>query len=69
MLAKGYVWILTHLRNERGQGLIEYALLSGLIAAALVMVTFLALTGALESMSSGVGNCIDWDGDTNCVVG
>ena len=43
-------------------------MLSGLIAATLVLVTFLALTGALEAMFEGVGNCIDWDDSTNCVV-
>jgi len=67
-LIKAYAWILAHLRREHGQDLIEYALLSGMIAAALVLVTFLVLTGALESMFVGVGNCIDWNDATNCVV-
>ena len=43
-------------------------MLSGMIAAALVLVVLLVLTGALESMFEGVGNCIDWDDSTNCVV-
>jgi len=33
-----YTWILTNLRRERGQDLVEYAMLSGLIAAAIVAV-------------------------------
>jgi len=67
-LIKVFAWIEAHLRREHGQDLIEYALLSGMIAAALALVAFLVLTGALESMFEGIGNCIDWDGD-DCAVG
>jgi Flp pilus assembly pilin Flp len=54
------------LRRERGQDLIEYALLSGLIAAGIVAVVAL-FTGSLESMVAGIGRCIDWDGTTECL--
>jgi Flp pilus assembly pilin Flp len=50
--------------GERGQDLIEYSLLGGLIALGLMaaMVFSLAvLTGALVNMLSGIGNCIDWN--------
>lgn len=47
---------------EDGQDLIEYALLSGLIAATLIGIgAFAAFTGALDGMANGIGNCIDFD--------
>jgi len=56
-------WIVFRLRLENGQDLIEYALLGGLIAAALIAVTALVgLPTALADMADGIGECIDWDG-------
>ncbi len=53
--------------EERGQDLLEYALLGGLIAAAITAVAVvLALTGALETMAEGIGYCIDFDSVTTC---
>ncbi len=61
-------WLSAHLpRSERGQDLIEYAMLGGLIAATLVaLATLAALSGALTSMATGIGNCIDFNGGTVC---
>ena len=56
------------LTEERGQDLLEYALLGGLIAAALTTAAvILALSGGLESMASGISDCIDFSG-TGCDV-
>jgi Flp pilus assembly pilin Flp len=55
--------------GERGQDLIEYALLSGLIAAALIAAGVLAYQGALNSMAAGIGRCIDFDDATSCGLG
>ena len=53
--------------GERGQDLIEYALLGGLIAAALIAAASLvAFTDAIGSMASGIGACIDFDSSTSC---
>ena len=52
--------------GERGQDLIEYALLSGVIAAAIVAIGAGVLTGALNSMASGIANCIDFKSSTTC---
>jgi Flp pilus assembly pilin Flp len=52
--------------GERGQDLIEYALLAGIIAAAIVGVGAAVLTGALSSMAQGIANCIDFDKGTLC---
>lgn len=69
--------VVTHLRtivrsiagrfvDEKGQDLIEYALLSGLIAATLIAVGVLAFQGALQSMADGIGRCIDFNSATSC---
>jgi Flp pilus assembly pilin Flp len=53
--------------REDGQDLIEYALLGGLIAAALVAVgVLLALTNGVTDMANGIGDCIDFDNATAC---
>ena len=53
--------------EERGQDLLEYALLGGLIAAAITAAAVvLLMTGALEGMTEGIGFCIDFDSGTTC---
>ncbi len=48
--------------EERGQDLLEYALLGGLIAAALVAAgVLIAYTGGVTAMADGIANCIDFD--------
>jgi len=53
--------LLTILRDQRGQDLIEYAMLSGLIAIAIIGAAF-AFDGAFTSLSDGISECIDFDG-------
>jgi Flp pilus assembly pilin Flp len=54
-------------KDERGQDLIEYAMLGGLIALAIAAVATLGvLSGAIESMADGIGACIDFDSLTDC---
>ena len=67
MLNTLVVWLKLHVRSERGQDLIEYALLGGLIAGALLAVAVLTgLTTAVTDMANGVGDCIDFDSATAC---
>ena len=55
-----HAWVVSHLhRDERGQDLIEYALLGGLIAIAL-MAAALLLTQPIADMATGIGRCIDF---------
>ena len=58
----------TRLAEERGQDLLEYALLGGLIAAAIVALVTI-FNPALAAMATNIGNCIDFDGGTNCTPG
>ena len=60
-----HAWVVSHLRDERGQDLIEYALLGGLIAIAL-MAAALLLSPAITGMATGIGRCIDFDSTTVC---
>jgi len=62
VMQSAYAWMVTRLhRDERGQDLIEYAMLSGLIAATLVAIGVLAAyTDALTDMADGIGSCIDF---------
>jgi Flp pilus assembly pilin Flp len=58
------IWLRGQIRGERGQDLIEYSLLGGFIALSLVLaisVSLPVLTGSLNSMFEGIGNCIDWE--------
>ena len=55
------------LTEERGQDLLEYAMLSGFVAAALAAAFIFAdLGGALESMTSSIAACVDFDSTTVC---
>lgn len=50
------------LAEERGQDLLEYALLGGLIAAAITAAAvFTTLSGALDGLASGIAECINFN--------
>ena len=66
MLSILYAWLRMHVQSERGQDLIEYAMLSGLIALGLIAVGALAFSGPLTDMATGIGNCIDFKSSTSC---
>jgi Flp pilus assembly pilin Flp len=67
MLSTLIAWIRLHLPSERGQDLLEYALLGGLIAAAIIAVIALGtMTGAITDMATAIGDCIDFDSATAC---
>jgi Flp pilus assembly pilin Flp len=67
MLAVLVNWIRVRLpQSERGQDLIEYAMLGGLIALAIIGVGVAALTGTLNGLFNGIGDCVDFDAATDC---
>ena len=59
------LWVKSHVRNERGQDLIEYALLGGILAVAILGALFF-LEPAIDSMADGIGRCIDFDSASTC---
>ena len=55
------MWIRTSLGSERGQDLLEYAMLGGLIAAAIAALLAAGIfSGALKDMANGIRHCIDF---------
>ena len=57
------------LRSERGQDLLEYALLSGLIAAAIIAIlTAGILSGGVNSMVTNIRDCIDFQSSSVCDI-
>ena len=70
MLDKLVVKLLTlkmWLSDDHGQDLMEYAMLSGLVAMAILLIVT-AFTGALAGMADGIKNCIDFDKNTTCAA-
>ena len=60
--------VVSKLHRDEGQDLIEYALLSGLIAAAIVGA--LLIWGPnLTAMATNIGKCIDFNNGTTCKPG
>jgi len=69
MIDKLVVKLLTlkmWLSDDHGQDIMEYAMLSGLIALAIIAVGVAFFSGALESMFGGIGDCIDFKSSTVC---
>jgi Flp pilus assembly pilin Flp len=67
MLSVLVSWIKTYLpKSEQGQDLIEYAMLGGLIALAIIGLSVALFSGAIGGMVNGIGQCIDFDAGTDC---
>ncbi len=60
--------LINKLQREEGQDLIEYALLGGLIAVAIIGALVIWGT-SLTNMASNIGNCIDFSNTTPCTPG
>jgi Flp pilus assembly pilin Flp len=57
-MLKLYVWLKDLLRNERGQDMVEYALITVLISVAIVLAVLLILPGAFTTWAEGLEACI-----------
>ncbi len=59
--------LVSNLKREEGQDLIEYALLGGLIALAIMTaVVLLSFTTGVTGMAAGIRDCIDFNPVTKC---
>lgn len=67
-MLKLYVWIkdLPLFRNERGQDMVEYALITVLISVAIVLATLLILPGAFTTWANGLKACINSTKAVDC---
>jgi Flp pilus assembly pilin Flp len=65
MIDRIVVWALTlkaKLSSERGQDIMEYALLGGFIAVAFVVAALATPLGdAMQDMTNAIGECVDFD--------
>lgn len=57
LLQKMLLWLTTFRRDEEGQSMVEYALIIGLVAIALVAVLGL-LTGSLSGVFTNITNTL-----------
>jgi Flp pilus assembly pilin Flp len=67
---KIYGFVTGLLRRDEGQDLIEYALIGGLVAVA-VVAAFVLLGGSdgpVNAMVSNIGDCIDFESGTACDI-
>ncbi len=66
-LLRAMTAVKARLAEERGQDLLEYSLLGGLIALAIIAVGALGvMTGAISGMAGGIADCIDFNAATSC---
>ncbi len=57
-MLKLYIWLKDLLRAERGQDMVEYALITVVISAAIVLATILILTPAFANWANNLADCI-----------
>ncbi len=65
-MLKLYVWLKDLLRNERGQDMVEYALITVLISVAVVLATIFVLGDACTSWAESIEGCITDPLPANC---
>ncbi len=58
-MLKLYVWLKDLLRGERGQDMVEYALITVVISVAIVMITIGVLEGAFQNWATDLKDMID----------
>ena len=66
-MLKLYVWLKDLLRSERGQDMVEYALITVVISVAIVLVAIGVLAPAFTSWAADLASCITSPGGTSCV--
>ena len=57
-MLKLYVWLKDLLRSERGQDMVEYALITVLISAAIVLLAMVVLGPAFTTWAESIEACI-----------
>ncbi len=57
-MLKLYVWVKDLLRNERGQDMVEYALITVIVSVAIVLAVLAILPGAFTAWAETIKGCI-----------
>ncbi len=65
-MLKLYVWLKDLLQSERGQDMVEYALITVVISVAIVLATLFILEPAFTSWAGDIRDCITAPGSTAC---
>ncbi len=65
-MLKLYVWLQDLLRNERGQDMVEYALITVIISVAVVLATILVLAPAFDIWAKALAKCITSPDSASC---
>ncbi len=65
-MTKLYTWLKGLLRNESGQDMVEYALITVIISVAVVLATIFILEPAFTSWATDLASCITAPGGTTC---
>ncbi len=58
-MLKLYVWLNGLLRNERGQDLVEYALITAVVSIAIIVLVMGIIGPAFETWAESVEACIE----------
>lgn len=62
-------WARHLVKDERGQDLVEYALIAGMAGLVIVTIAAVAFSEAITSFFNGVKGCVDFDSGTACTPG
>jgi len=65
-MTKLLVWLQSKLQAERGQDMVEYALITVLVSVAIVIVVFGILPTAFETWANAVEACITDPSGATC---
>ncbi len=65
-MLKLYTWLKDLVRSERGQDMVEYALITVLISVAIVVATLLILPGAFTDWANAIEGCISDPTGSTC---
>ena len=65
-MLKLYIWLNGLIRGERGQDMVEYALITVIISVAIVLATILVLGDAFTAWAEDLAACITAPGSVSC---
>ncbi len=65
-MLKIYIWLNGLLRGERGQVMVEYALITVIISVAIVLATIFVLGDAFTAWAEDLASCITAPGSAAC---
>ncbi len=65
-MLKLYIWLNGLLRGERGQDMVEYALITVIISVAIVLATIFVLGDAFTEWATDLASCITAPGSVAC---